>query len=308
MRRAFAGLVAVAGIVVASAASSDARFCAPGSTRPCRGAYPEGTFGDASSFVGVETCVARGRGASYGACEPIRCAAGTTKTCTIASGAAGVAECQEPIDSSGNGEPLVFGACAAVRECRPYQKRDCPGLPQLAPGHVIQMTCAIEKDAWKFSRTPCDTPLVLSLDGRAVTFTRAPGSFRIGAAERTEWVEASTPWLAIDRDGDGAIDGESELFAGFEALAAFDDDRDGRITPRDAIFSELRVWRDRDQDRRSTPDELSTLADEGVRAIDLAYTSRPARAISYEGEIAPLALDGGRAGRVVDVHLAPMDP
>jgi PAS domain-containing protein len=132
---------------------------------------------------------------------------------------------------------------------------------------------------------------VLAFDGAPVTFTAAPGEFDLfgrKASFASDWVGARTPWLAIDLDGNGRIDDGRELFGsmtelgdgrrasnGFEALRALDADGDGVITAHDPAFERLLVWRDVDQDRRSAPDELRPLRDEGVVALHLAYVVDP---------------------------------
>jgi hypothetical protein len=95
---------------------------------------------------------------------------------------------------------------------------------------------------------------------------------------------------------------------GFAALAELDADGDGWVTPRDPGFSELRVWRDRDQDRTSGAGELTSATDEGLVGIELAYSVVPRCTPSgCELERARL-LFSDRTGRVlegavVDVHL-----
>src|SRR5215510_2086314 len=54
------------------------------------------------------------------------------------------------------------------------------------------------------------TPLVLSFDRAPVEFIPAAASFAFdltGAGQNiaTDWPTARTPWLALDRDGDGRI-------------------------------------------------------------------------------------------------------
>jgi hypothetical protein len=160
--------------------------------------------------------------------------------------------------------------------------------------------------SWRWNRAECNTPLVVAWGGGPVEFTRAPAVFEVGVSARTEWVSAATPWLALDRDGSGCIESARELFAGFEALAELDANRDGRIDARDPAFAELVLWSDENQDKRCTTDELVSLSARGIDALPLAFTPKaPATAIpfgSYEGDTASLAHDV----RLVDVHLAPL--
>jgi hypothetical protein len=142
-----------------------------------------------------------------------------------------------------------------------------------------------------------NTPLVVVFDDAPVTFTQSNAVFHIGEDDRTEWVSAATPWLALDRDGSGCIESERELFAGFDELAKLDANHDGRIDDRDPAFHELLLWSDRDQNKQCTAVELTSLG----FPIDLAHTDASPAPHSYEGETAVLPT---RPGRVVDVYLA----
>lgn len=173
----------------------------------------------------------------------------------------------------------------------------------------------------------CNTPLVLSFDGAPVRYSAVQGAsvtFDLSGHElsqRFDWPTAATPWLALDRDANGAIESGSELFGsavqltsgalaknGFEALAEFDVTRDGQIDARDAVWSRLLVWRDLNGDRTSTPNELSALAASGVTSIDVRYSIAPNcdERGNCELERAGFAfVDGGvsKQGHVIDVHL-----
>jgi hypothetical protein len=192
--------------------------------------------------------------------------------------------------------------------------------------------CGIDPDAGDWRYPACNandvyassgTPLVLAFDAEPVLFTRAGGEFDLMGREatvRTDWVGAATPWLAMDRDGNGSIDDGRELFGsmtllpdgrratnGFLALAALDDDGDGRITAHDASFARLLVWRDANQDRRSQPDELTSAEAAGLVSIELGYRiATRCDGDDCEVERARFVFrEGGqeRTGDVIDVHL-----
>jgi hypothetical protein len=188
-------------------------------------------------------------------------------------------------------------------ECEIGATRSC-GLPRSRDGRAgPAMHCMLMADGTKrWARAECNTPLVVAFDASPVEFTRATELFTIGLDDRTEWVSAKTPWVALDRDGSGCIESARELFAGFESLAELDANGDGRIDARDPAFAELVLWSDRDQDKRCTPNELTSLASR-LDALPLTYARREARATSYEGETAMLV----NGARLVDVHLAPLD-
>jgi hypothetical protein len=127
------------------------------------------------------------------------------------------------------------------------------------------------------------TPLVVAFSDEPVTFTRGGAfAFSPGTPVASDWPTATTPWIAMDHDGDGAITSGAELFGsstvlpdgrtainGFEALAVLDANHDGVIDARDPAFASLLLWSDRDGDRKSSPDELVPLASRVV-SISLA--------------------------------------
>lgn len=182
-------------------------------------------------------------------------------------------------------------------------------------------------DSWVSEEHECNTPLVLSFDGAPVQIEPAPAAtFDINAAGgciTTDWPAAVTPWLAIDLDGNGAIDNGRELFGsgtrlrdgkrarnGFVALAELDDNRDGRIDVRDPAFADLVLWSDHDADKTSTLTELEPLALRGVVGIDLGYVVDPACDDRGNCEVQRATftfLERGcevRKGSVIDVVLA----
>lgn len=171
--------------------------------------------------------------------------------------------------------------------------------------------CATEENA--YTQLCGGTPLVVAFDNQTVAFTPASSG--------PDWPTAATPWLALDRDGDGAITRGSELFGdatvlsngrtakhGFEALAALDSNGDHRIDRADPMFASLVLWADRDGDRQSSGGEL-TPASQIIESIELGYTVEPrcdAR-LNCEREKSVMryrdVTGAARTGSIVDVYL-----
>ena len=134
-------------------------------------------------------------------------------------------------------------------------------------------------------------PLILDLNGDGLATTNLDQSdvyFDLdgnGFAERTAWIDANDGLLALDRDGDGKITNGQELFgdqtllsngtratSGFEALREFDDNKDGKIDASDIVYLKLKVWQDLNRDGVSQAEEMKSLADVGIKAINLSST------------------------------------
>ncbi len=187
----------------------------------------------------------------------------------------------------GGGGSGVDTSCDAANTFQPCElPNDAAGTPSGgqscepdANGDLHWTTCT---DAG----TANSTPLVLSFDGAPVTFQSSVCAFAINGtmSVATDWPTARTPWLALDRNGNGAVDDGSELFGsatvlssgeraenGFIALRELDTDRDGQLTPADAGWSQLRLWNDGDADRVSSSSELSPLGARRLVSIDLGY-------------------------------------
>jgi hypothetical protein len=127
-------------------------------------------------------------------------------------------------------------------------------------------------------------PIVLDLDGDGLELTSrntAPVAFDMNAdgnLEPTGWVGADDALLTLDRNGDGAITDGSEIsfiqdlpgaLSDLEGLAAFDTDADGYFDAGDARYREFRVWQDANHDGVSQAEELRTLGEHGITAINL---------------------------------------
>ncbi len=128
--------------------------------------------------------------------------------------------------------------------------------------------------------------------------------------------------LVRDLNGNGLIDSGAELFGdattlangtkatdGFAALADLDANHDGVVNSSDAAFSQLRVWRDLDQDGVTDAGELQTLTSLGVAGLNVASASH-SQTLANGNQIADLGTyikaDGqvGTLGQTADVNLA----
>jgi Ca2+-binding RTX toxin-like protein len=133
---------------------------------------------------------------------------------------------------------------------------------------------------------PPASPLVVDLDGDGVELIGLGASETLfdlnvdGFAELTGWVQPDDGFLAFDRNGNGVVDDNTELFGtgaghanGFLYLAELDTNEDGSIDSADAAFSALSIWRDLDGDGITDDGELLALSSYGIASIDLAATA-----------------------------------
>ena len=145
-----------------------------------------------------------------------------------------------------------------------------------------------QKGHWEGSKWIPD-PLALDLDGNGIAFTKNGAYFDLGTdgfAERATWIGKGDGLLALDKNNDGKINNGSELFGdamrkkdgtlakdGFDALSDYDLNKDGKIDANDEIYSKLKVWVDADGDGITDDGELKTLAELGIKQLNLGNTA-----------------------------------
>src|SRR6185503_2198908 len=200
-------------------------------------------------------------------------------TCSGTVNGGGVTSCNGPIDSY----RIDKNVCCPVGQYQPHKECDgtvcqsvnscgvddcsfsnpCPSVCDQEP--PINGCPGTSEWSWYFCR--CVTtysPIVVDVLGNDFNLTNAAGGVNFdldgdGTAERTAWTSAQSDdaFLVLDRNGNGVIDGATELFGnftpqppsahpnGFLALAEYDKRQnggngDGVINSRDSVFSSLR--------------------------------------------------------------------
>jgi hypothetical protein len=122
-------------------------------------------------------------------------------------------------------------------------------------------------------------PLVVNFGGSAAQLTRTHFEFDLdsdGSDDQVSFVTSGSGLLALDKNGDGAINNGSELFGpnsgnGFSELAQHDSDGNGWIDEADPIFDRLRIW----TKDANGQDRLFALGEKGVGALYLGNVSTP---------------------------------
>ena len=158
------------------------------------------------------------------------------------------------------------------------------------------------------------SPLVLDLDGDGIELT-AVGKTNVffdvdgdGFRESSGWVQSDDGLLILDRNNDGYINDNCELFGnnenfknGFESLAALDTNSDQVIDAADADFSKLQIWRDLDSDGRSDTNELFSLNELEIKNINLNYRYvNSTNAGNQIREVSSYQLTDGTTREIVD--------
>lgn len=247
--------------------------------------------GGSSSGKGGSTAAggsSSGKGGAGGSSTPPpACTPGSYVACTLPGGRAGARVCQvtgvytECFDPNPP-PPPPGSSCTPGSGTVTCQALNAKGV--LTTGY---QECHPVSKTWSKCHV---TPLVLVFDDAPVVFTPAPAaaSFAIAGSTTFDWPSSATPWLVLDRDGNGRIDDGHELFGpdakartafampnGFDALAELDDDGDGVIDARDAAFERLAMWSDANGDRHPAPSEVSGIRASGLLAIDLRHHDEP---------------------------------
>ena len=128
-------------------------------------------------------------------------------------------------------------------------------------------------------------PLTLDLDGDGIELISLNNSNTFfdldndGLRENVGWVKADDGILILDGNNNGTVDNIDELFGyrnpdgtqvtGTQELATHDSNHDGKIDNNDAVFSQLKLWQDLNQDGISKANELKSLTDYRITSIDV---------------------------------------
>lgn len=159
-------------------------------------------------------------------------------------------------------------------------------------------------------------PIVFDLDNDGIELSTWQKGARFdlmgtGRAQQAAFVNGGDAFLALDRNKDGLINSGLELFGeqhgarnGFEELRKFDLNGDGAINRNDAVFNELKLFRD-NGNGITEAGELLSLADAGIDEILLNYRDVDERAAGGNRitQIASYLRNDGSRGTVADALL-----
>ena len=159
------------------------------------------------------------------------------------------------------------------------------------------------------------SPIVIDLAGDGIettSFLAGPSViFDIdgdGAKDRTAWLTGKDAFLAVDKNGNGTIDGVNEMFGGltrgegFAQLSEFDSNNDGFVNQNDDRFSELLLWKDTNVDGLTDDGELVSASTSGLESISTDYLSQDVRNNgNILGEVST-AIYQGQSTTAVDVY------
>jgi len=202
-------------------------------------------------------------------------------------------------------DPCTYG-------CPPGYTDSCEGDQTRDPNHC---NCCVNY-----------TPILVDLGGNGFRMSSAEDGVRfainsVASTVGMGWpLEPDDGWLALDRNGNGVVDNGAELFGnttmleggkiahdGYQALAEFDTNRDGRIDSLDNMFANLLIWSDSNRNAFSEPTELRHLNDAGIASISLDYHTDQRRdkwgnRFRY---VSSVTLTSGRRVQASDVYPVP---
>ncbi|WP_101774594.1 calcium-binding protein [Pasteurella oralis] len=174
------------------------------------------------------------------------------------------------------------------------------------------------------------SPLIIDMNGDGVK-TLAKDKHNVyfdldnnGFAQSTGWASQDDALLVLDRNQNNMIDNGSELFGnytplkngenatnGFHALAEFDENQDGLLDKNDAIWAQLKLWKDLNSNGVSEANELINLSESELESIDLAYKNNRYydSGNNYHGQISKVTWKDKTQTDIIDIwfHNDPSD-
>jgi hypothetical protein len=136
------------------------------------------------------------------------------------------------------------------------------------------------------------SPIIVDVAGNGFDLTNVADGVMFNITgfgrEPLGWTRTNSDdaFLALDLNANGLIDDGAELFGnftyqpepaageernGFAALAVYDYNADGKIDSADTVYSELRLWQDRNHNGISEPEELQKVDKLGLKTLFLNY-------------------------------------
>lgn len=210
----------------------------------------------------------------------------------------------------------------AGASCPPYAGSSCWAMPSASACYLTGTAGGFNNVVYDLATGCCCrySPVLIDVEGNGYDMTDAANGAAFdttGDGDRylVGWPAfgSDDAWLALDRNGNGVIDSNRELFGnfteqpptpepnGFVALKVFDHNNDLKIDAQDAVYSQLRLWQDRNHNGVSESYELLTLEQLGVGGLELVF-SRSRRVdehgnqYRYRGRVLPL-YDSSPVGR-----------
>ena len=196
--------------------------------------------------------------------------------------------------------PLTMDATLTVAAAPTPTPTPTPTEPPDNPCNDEELItwCTARGGLWK--NCGCYSPIIIDTQGNGFDLTDAANGVNFDldgdgiTKERVAWTTPNSDdaFLFLDRNENGAVDNSTELFGdvtpqsqppagilpnGFNALAFYDEpgffggNGDGVIDSRDAVFSQLRLWRDMNHNGVSELNEIFTLPELSIQAISLDY-------------------------------------
>lgn len=163
-------------------------------------------------------------------------------------------------------------------------------------------------------------PLVFDLNGDGIDLKGADEGVEFdmdgdGSKSTMGFIRGDDAFLFLDEYGDGVVRDGHQLFGnndgyanGYEKLRAYDDNGDGVIDEKDAIYDQLRLWVEKTEDGVCEREETMSLREAGITSINLGYENvrEDDGKGNLVGQVGSFTREDGSSGLAADVWLQEM--